>query len=110
MSLDNRTVGGVEVTPMLVAELFWEMNSEEQADFYAKLHEISEGVLCQQTAFMVAEIRRRAMRGDTAAREGFQKMLAHSTSYVEGAIESMAWNAKYDIEDMVRAAKAKVCA
>lgn len=110
MSIDNRTVGGVEVTPMLLAYWFWEMNSEEQADFFAKLYEISDGMLCQQTAFIVAEIRRRVMRGDTAAREGFQKMLAHSTNYVEDAIDSLVWNAKYDINELVRAAKAQVIA
>jgi hypothetical protein len=108
MGIEDHVIGGATVTPRLVAELFWEMNSEEQADFYAKLYEISDGMLCQQTAYLVSEIRKRAMRGDTAAREGFQTMLAHSTHYVEDAIDSMVWNAKYDIEDMVRAAKAQV--
>lgn len=33
--MDAKTIGGVVITPTLVAELFWSMDSEQQADFVA---------------------------------------------------------------------------
>lgn len=108
MSLDGRTIGGIEVTPMLIAHWFWEMNSEEQADFFAKLHEISDGMLCQQAAYLTAEIRRRADRGDGAPLEGFRRMFAHSAEYVEDGIEFCVWDAKHELHRLVTKAKAEM--
>ena len=108
MSLDGRTIGGTEVTPMLIAYWFWEMNSEEQADFFGKLHQISDGMLCQQTAYLVAEIRRRASRGDGAPLDGFQRMFAHSAEYVEDGIESRVWDAKHELQRLVTKAKGEM--
>ena len=110
MSLDNRTVGGVEVTPELLAYWFWEMDGREQADFFASLYrEAGRSTLCMQTAYIVQELRYRAERGDSDGLSGFQTMLAHSQDYVLSGIEARSWEAERDLRDMVDRAKEQIC-
>ncbi|TGY35224.1 hypothetical protein [Stenotrophomonas maltophilia] len=87
------TVGGVDVTPKLMAELFWEMNSEEQADFFAALDSIAGYRLCIQMGGVVREISERATRGDHQAQNGFQTMLAHAQEYSQSATDIRAFDA-----------------
>lgn len=105
MSGVDTMIGGVTVTPMLVAELFWGMDAEEQADFFAYLERIAGYKLCFQMCAASNEMRRRSERGDHDAQNGFQAMLAHAQEYVRDGIESRCWQAKYAIQDMADAAK-----
>jgi hypothetical protein len=105
MSIQYKVIGGASVTPMMVAELFWEMNSEEQADFFAYLERIAGYKLCIQMAAAADEMRLRSERGDHDAQNGFQTMLAHAQEYVRDGIESRCWREKYAIQDMVAAAQ-----
>lgn len=105
MSVHDNVIGGVTVTPMLLADLFWNMDCEEQADFFAALERIAGHKLCIQMSWVLGEIEKRSQRGDHDAQNGFQTMLSHAQSYVEGAIDSRAWRAKWDIDRMVDLAK-----
>lgn len=99
--------GAVEVlasftpTPVHVAAMFWEMDSEQQADFFAALESLAGVRLCMQMAVVVDEIRRRSERGDHAAQNGFQTMLAHAQDYAESTTEYRAWEAQREIARMV---------
>lgn len=98
-------VGGIKVTPQNIAEAFWEMASDEMADFFAELDRIAGGKLCLQIAGVVREIQERADKGDHAAQNGFQTMLSHAQQYVESATDYRTWDAQHAIERMVKAAK-----
>ncbi|WP_293705988.1 hypothetical protein [Stenotrophomonas sp. UBA7606] len=90
----------VSVSPDQMAEMFWEMNSEQQADFFAKLDEIAGYKLCLQMASVVREIQERGDRGDHAAMNGFRTMLAHSQAYHEEAMDYRVWGAQSAIARM----------
>ena len=90
----------VSIGPAELAEMFWEMNSEQQADFFAKLDEIAGIQLCFQMASVVREIQERGDRGDHAAMNGFRTMLAHSQAYHEEAMDYRVWDAQRAIARM----------
>lgn len=92
-------------SPAHVAELFWNMGSDEQADFFAELWRLSAGKLCLQTAWVVVELMDRADKGDRAGLDAFQTMLAHAQDYPEAAAEWRASRAKSAIADLARAAR-----
>lgn len=98
-------VGGVTVTPELLAQGFWEMASDEMADFFTELERIAGGRLCFQMAAVVREIQERADKGDHRAQQGFQTMLNHAQAYVESATDYRVWNAQHHIDRMVKAAR-----
>lgn len=89
-----------------VAAMFWEMNSEQQADFFAALDRTAGVNLCFQMAAVVDEIRRRTERGDHDAQNGFQTMLAHAQGYAESATDYRAWEAQREIARMADSARA----
>lgn len=105
MSIQDNVIGGATVTPMLLAELFWEMDAEEQADFFASLNRIAGYKLCIQIGAAANEMRKRSERGDYDAQHGFQTMLSHAQSYVEDGIESRVWRTKWEIAGMADRAK-----
>lgn len=86
-----------------LAEMFWEMDAEQQADFFAKLDQIAGYKLCLQMAGVVREIQERGDRGDHAAMNGFRTMLAHAQAYHEEAMDYRVWGAQRAIEKMVEA-------
>jgi len=92
----------VNVTPEALAALFWEMDGEKQADFFAELDRIADGKLCFQMAFVVQVIQERADRGDHRAQLGFQTMLAHAQAYGESATDYRCWAAKREIDRMAK--------
>lgn len=94
----------VSIGPAELAEMFWEMDSEQQADFFAKLDQIAGYKLCLQMAGVVREIQERGDRGDHAAMNGFRTMLAHAQAYHESAMDYRVWGAQRAIEKMVEAA------
>lgn len=98
-------VGGVTVTPELLAHGFWEMASDEMADFFSELEQIAGDKLCLQMAAVVREIQKRADKGDRAAQNGFQTMLSHAQAYVESATDYRTRNALNATERMVKAAR-----
>ena len=102
----TRVTGNVECTPQMVAELFWGMGSDKQADFFAELERIAGISLCFQLAAVVREIQERADKGNRQAQKGFQTMLSHAQEYVEGATDYRTWNAKSEISRMADRARA----
>jgi hypothetical protein len=94
----------VDLAPQNIAAAFWNMDAEQQADFFAKLEELAGIKLCFQMAAVVDEIRRRSERGDRAAMQGFQTMLAHAQAYAESATEHRVWEAQREIARMADAA------
>ena len=105
MSLDAKVLGGVAVTPELIAGLFWSMASDEMASFFGELDRIAGGRLCLQMAYAVGEIADRSQRGDYSAQNGFQTMLAHAQEYHDGAASHRAMNARIGLDRMVRGIK-----
>lgn len=103
--MGTKMIGGVKVTPALLAELFWEMYSDEQADFFAALEDLASHSLCMQMAYVVDEIRKRSENGDHRAQHGFQTMLNHAQDFVTSGVESRAWRAKHDLGRMAELAK-----
>lgn len=95
-----------ELSPLQVAEAFWGLGNDDQADFFAHLDRISGHLLCLQMAWVVHEIADRADRGDYSAMNGFQTMLAHAQGYAEGAARYRATAAEVSLSRMADAAKA----
>lgn len=93
----------VSIGPVELAEMFWEMDAEQQADFFAKLDQIAGYKLCLQMAGVVREIQERGDRGDHAAMNGFRTMLAHAQAYHEEAMDYRVWGAQRAIAKMVEA-------
>jgi hypothetical protein len=90
----------IHLTPEELATAFWNMGSDEQADFYAALRRIAGHKLCMQTAWIVRELRDRADRGDTDAREGFLTLHGHAENYVKDGIEDRADTANRELARM----------
>jgi hypothetical protein len=95
----------IQATPAQVAGLFWEMDAEQQADFFAALEAMAGIKLCVQMAAVVREIKDRSERGDHSAQNGFQTMLAHAQAYVEEATDYRVWAAERHIAGMVQEAR-----
>lgn len=113
MSADTQKVSldalaSVEVTPQLVAGLFWEMDADQQDDFFAALEHIAGVSLCFQMAGVVRAIQERVDAGDHTAQKGFQTMLAHAQAYGESATDYRTWNAKREIERMASKAIVRI--
>jgi len=94
----------VSISPVQLAEMFWELDAEQQADFFAKLDEVAGLDLCFQMAAVVREIQQRSDRGDHAAMNGFRTMLAHAQEYSESAMDYRASDEKRAIARMAGAA------
>lgn len=94
----------VSIGPAELAEMFWDMDAEQQADFFAKLDQIAGYKLCLQMAAVVREIQERGDRGDHAAMNGFRTMLAHAQAYHEEAMDYRVWGAQRAIATVVEAA------
>lgn len=92
--MDTEVTVSVNLSPAQLADLFWNMDAEQQADFFAALDKTAGIQLCFQMAFVVAEIRLRSDRGDYSAMNGFRTMLAHAEAYAETAIEMRCNDAK----------------
>ena len=80
----------VHLTPAQLAEQFWHMGSDEQADFFAALREVAGGKLCLQTAYMVDEIASRQAKGDSSAADGFLTLFSHAEAYIEVLVDRVA--------------------
>lgn len=93
-------VTSVTIGPDEMAQMFWEMDAEQQADFFAKLDSIAGYKLCMQMAAVVREIQERGDRGDHAAMNGFRTMLAHAQEYHESALDYRIWGAQRSIARM----------
>lgn len=100
----------VRLSPAQLADAFWNMNSDEQADFFAELADIADWRLCVQMAHVVYTISERAKRGDHTALQGFQTMLAHSQGYHESVADMSLWDAQRMLRGMADSAKAHVAA
>lgn len=77
----------VPIEPATLALFFWNMDSSEQARFFAELEKIAGVKLCFQMAYVVDEIVSLADAGERDAQNGFQTMLAHAQDYVRRATE-----------------------
>lgn len=97
-------MANVEVTPELVASLFWSLDSSQQADFFAELERIAGVSLCTQMAWVVNEIAERTERSDYNALNGFQTMLSHAQNFADGATSWRTARAKADVRRLVRGA------
>lgn len=87
----------MSLSPKQVAEAFWAMDQEEQADFFAALERLAGWRLCFQMAGVVHEISERADRGDFDAMNGFQTMLSHAQGYAEASTDWRVANVKASI-------------
>lgn len=88
-----------------IAELFWSLDAERQADFFAELDAMAGVQLCFQMAYVIGVIRERADRGDYTAMNGLQTMLSHAEGYRESATEMRAYDAYTAIADLARSAQ-----
>lgn len=97
----------IEMTPAMLAEAFWRMGSDEQADFFAALGEIAGPTkLCFQMAGVVMEMhKRRDLAGDFRPWLAFETMLGHANDMAQSHIEAMHWDARREIARAVEAAK-----
>lgn len=105
MSASHKFNVELKPTPQQLAEMFWEMGSVEQADFFAHLDQIAGLKLCFQMAFVVSEIQERSAAGDRSAQHGFQTMLAHAQDYVLSGIETACDAARREMARMAQAAQ-----
>lgn len=93
----------VNLDPAQLAALFWNLDAEQHAEFFAVLDELAGLKLCYQMAAVVQEIQRRSDAGDHRAMNGFRTMLAHAQEYHEAALDWRVWDAKRAIEKVVSA-------
>ncbi len=77
-------------TPEQLAEAFWHLGSDQQADFYAHLYRVAGHKLCLQTAWIVDEISQRQARGDWDAVNGFRTLHSHAEAYMEVLADTVA--------------------
>lgn len=98
----------VTLGPAQLAEAYWEMDAEQQADFFAHQGYIAGLDLCFQTAAVAAELYKRDATDDRHASRGFNLMLAHSQSYLEGLIDTQAWSAQRDFAQLADRAKRRI--
>lgn len=95
-------LASVNVTPKLVAELFWGLDNDAMTDFFAELERMAGINLCFQMSYVIHEITERAERGDHEALNGFQTMLSHAQHYAEDAASWRAARAKAEIAALAR--------
>ena len=48
MKITTKETKEIEVTPELLAQMFWEMNNDQQAEFFDALAKVSNGLLSYQ--------------------------------------------------------------
>jgi hypothetical protein len=94
----------ITLSPAQIAAAFWSLGSDGQAGFYASLHQISEGMLCLQTAWIVDAIAELSRNGCNDARDGFMTLQAHAIDYQYAAIDIHASVAKREIARYVAGA------
>lgn len=100
----------INVTPQQIASAFWDMGSDQQAEFYEHLGQISSGLLCMQAAHLLAELRRRRRRPDSSCLDGlhaFQTLHNHSDQ-TECFIDDSVNEAKRYIAGIVAKAKEEI--
>lgn len=88
-----------------VAGMFWALDAEQQADFFAALDSLAGLKLCFQMAGVIQVIQERADKGDHSAMHGLQTMLSHAQGYAEGATDYRYWNAKRELKAIAAACK-----
>lgn len=108
MSAAMEVTVDVRLSPAQIADAFWNMNSDEQADFFAELAGIAGWRLCVQMAHVVYTISERAQRGDYTAQHGLRTMLAHAQDYHESVADMGQWDAQRMLRGMADSAKAHV--
>lgn len=99
------TVGGVAVTPELMARLFWGMSSDEQVQFFAALDDVAGHMLCMQMAHLVNAITDSSDKRDHRAMNAFRTMFWHAEQYAETATDWRAFMAGLAIDEAARTAK-----
>ncbi len=89
-----QTTLDISPTPQQLAEAWWDMDTEQQAAFYAHLRRIAGFRLCMQAACITRHI----VETDNAdARDGWQTLHGHASEYIQTAIDIRAGNALRDI-------------
>ncbi len=89
-----QTTMNILLTPEQLAEAWWEMDTEQQAAFYAHLRRIAGFRLCMQAACLTRHI---VETDNTDARDGWQTLHGHASEYIQTAIDIRAGNALRDI-------------
>lgn len=105
MSTDNRTVGGIDVTPALVAELFWGLDADEQATFFAELHRMAGWRIHIQMLAALNACADLSSAGDYDAMMGFRAFADDANEYPALAAHHRALHASIAIDRMAEKAK-----
>ena len=92
----------VELSPEMLAEAFWNMDADQQVQFFASLDRAAGHKLCFQMAWVIRAI---AEDGNTEAMNAFRTMFYHAQDYHDSAIELRASNAKRAIAAIAKATK-----
>lgn len=108
MTITVESKSTITLTPEQVAEAFWYMFDDAQADFFAHLQRISGGMLGIQMRAVLHSISERYENGDAdamhaleefrfeAARAGIYR-IERACSHLKGEIVDMASRAKQDL-------------
>jgi len=95
----------IEMTPEMIAQAWWSLDSDDQAKFFAALWRIADYKLCLQTAWIVNAISEMADRGDHDAMNAFRTLADHADSYPEAAAEWRALGHQSVIRRMTASAQ-----
>lgn len=90
------------LSPHQVAEAFWNLDADQQVEFFAALDRMAGIHLCFQMAGVVNAI---AESGNSAAQNGFQTMFDHASNYRDAANDWRAFKARLEIDRMTEDAK-----
>ena len=103
MSADNVELQvNIKLTPEQVAHAWWNLASDEQAEFYAHLNRIAGYKLCMQTAWIVDAI---VNTEDHEAQSAFGTIHAHAAEFLMTAVDIRTSSALRGIEIMASEAR-----
>ena len=101
----SKVIGGVQVTPELVASLFWHMGSDEQADFFAALYREAGVKLAFQLAWVTKEVGERALRGEYDAMHGLREFSDEAAYYPTAVLTHRVTDARLALAELAKEPK-----
>ena len=90
----------IELTPEQIAELFWKLGDDGQADFFAHLERTAGVGLCIQMAYVSDRLIERSQAGDWDGRHAFQTIAEHSQSLWRTSLDAAVSDARREIHEM----------
>ena len=93
----------VDLSPEQIAELFWRLGDDGQADFFAHLDRIAGVRLCMQMAYLSDRLIERSHKGDWSGRHAYQAIAEHAQSLWRTSLDKACDDARRELEELTEA-------